>query len=133
MHFLVAAIQHARGKRMIVRNLPLGLERGQHRRVELLRQLDHIIHASQRTITDHDHRPTRVLEHLQCSSQGIRGRQHGAVTEPAGRRVAPPGIRVWNPAFDVTPAELIEALICEHGVIRPVTRERIAEVLGGTG
>jgi len=40
-------------------------------------------------------------------------------------------VRVYNPAFDVTPAELIAALICERGVIRPVTRERIAEVLAG--
>jgi len=49
-----------------------------------------------------------------------------------GRQTAPDGIDVYNPAFDVTPAELIEALICERGVIRPVCKERIAAVLGDT-
>jgi methylthioribose-1-phosphate isomerase len=52
------------------------------------------------------------------------------VTNGFGRQTAPEGIKVYNPAFDVTPAELITAIICERGVIRPVTRERIAEVLG---
>jgi methylthioribose-1-phosphate isomerase len=32
---------------------------------------------------------------------------------------APPGTRAWNPAFDVTPAELITAIITELGVLRP--------------
>ena len=32
---------------------------------------------------------------------------------------APPGTRAWNPAFDVTPAELITAIITELGVVRP--------------
>lgn len=32
---------------------------------------------------------------------------------------APPGTRAWNPAFDVTPAELITAVITELGVLRP--------------
>ena len=30
---------------------------------------------------------------------------------------APEGINVWNPAFDVTPAELIDAIVTEAGVI----------------
>ncbi|MCU0241929.1 MAG: S-methyl-5-thioribose-1-phosphate isomerase, partial [Vicinamibacteria bacterium] len=35
-----------------------------------------------------------------------------------GRLLAPAGVRVRNPAFDVTPARLITAIICEHGVAR---------------
>lgn len=31
---------------------------------------------------------------------------------------APPGTRVWNPAFDVTPADLVTALVTEHGVLQ---------------
>jgi methylthioribose-1-phosphate isomerase len=31
---------------------------------------------------------------------------------------APPGTRAWNPAFDVTPAELVTALVTEHGVLQ---------------
>jgi methylthioribose-1-phosphate isomerase len=41
-------------------------------------------------------------------------------------RMAPEGITAYNPAFDVTPAELITAIITEHGVARPPNRETIA-------
>jgi len=41
------------------------------------------------------------------------------VTEVRGRRIAPVGTAVWNPAFDVTPAELITGLVTEEGVLRP--------------
>lgn len=61
----------------------------------------------------------------------IEQRDPREVTHGFGRATAPEGIRVYNPAFDVTPARLIRAIISERGVIEPVTRERIAEVLGG--
>ncbi|GIW71568.1 MAG: methylthioribose-1-phosphate isomerase [Planctomycetota bacterium] len=48
-----------------------------------------------------------------------------------GVATAPPGIQVWNPAFDVTPARLVRALITERGVIAPPAPERIAAVLAG--
>jgi len=60
----------------------------------------------------------------------IEQRDSREVTHGFGRQTAPDGIDVYNPAFDVTPAELIEAIICEHGVIRPVGREQIASLLG---
>ncbi len=51
------------------------------------------------------------------------------VTELApGVTVAPPGARVYNPAFDVTPAELVTALVTESGVVSPVTPEGLAEL-----
>lgn len=59
----------------------------------------------------------------------IEERDASEITHGFGRRTAPEGVRVYNPAFDVTPARLIRALVCERGVIEPVTRERIAEVL----
>jgi methylthioribose-1-phosphate isomerase len=34
-------------------------------------------------------------------------------------RIAPPGIRVRNPAFDVTPHHLVTAIVTEAGVLRP--------------
>jgi len=56
--------------------------------------------------------------------------RHGReITHGFGRQTAPTGVKVYNPAFDVTPARLIKAIICEHGVIEPVTRERIAAVI----
>ena len=59
----------------------------------------------------------------------IEQRPAAEITRPFGRPIAPEGVAVYNPAFDVTPAERITAIICEHGVIEPVTRERIAAVL----
>lgn len=41
------------------------------------------------------------------------------VTEGFGQRTAPQGVDVWSPAFDVTPNELISAIITEKGVHRP--------------
>ena len=45
-------------------------------------------------------------------------------------QTAPSGIDARNPAFDVTPAELITALITERGLIQPVTRDAIQCTLG---
>ena len=59
----------------------------------------------------------------------IEQRDPREITHGFGRQTAPDGVDVYNPAFDVTPARLITALICEKGVIQPVTRERIAQVL----
>ena len=52
------------------------------------------------------------------------------VTHGFGRQTAPTGVDVYNPAFDVTAAELIAGIITEKGVIRPVNKETIAEVIG---
>lgn len=55
----------------------------------------------------------------------IEERAAEEVTEPFGRRTAPEGVAVWNPAFDVTPAELVTAIITERGVISPVDADAI--------
>ena len=47
-----------------------------------------------------------------------------------GVRTAPEGTHAHNPAFDVTPAELIAAIICERGIIQPVTRAAITAMVG---
>ena len=39
------------------------------------------------------------------------------------------GAAAWNPAFDVTPAELITGFITEHGVLRPPFSESLSPVL----
>ena len=41
------------------------------------------------------------------------------VAEIAGQRVAPEGVSVWNPAFDITPARYITAIVTERGIARP--------------
>jgi len=49
----------------------------------------------------------------------IEDRAASEVTEIRGVRIAPAGTDVRNPAFDVTPAELITAIVTEEGVIEP--------------
>ncbi len=59
----------------------------------------------------------------------IEHRDGREVTHGFGRQTAPDGIDVYNPAFDVTPADLIAAFITERGVIRPPYRETLAKTL----
>jgi len=59
----------------------------------------------------------------------IEERPAGEVTGYRGARWAPEGVAVRNPAFDVTPAELITAVICEKGVAREPNRDRIRALL----
>jgi len=53
------------------------------------------------------------------------------ITEGFGRRTAPQGVRTYCPAFDVTPAELITAIITDRGVIQPVCEREIRRLLEG--
>jgi methylthioribose-1-phosphate isomerase len=41
------------------------------------------------------------------------------VTHLAGKRIAPEGVSVRNPSFDVTPARLVSAIVTEKGILRP--------------
>jgi methylthioribose-1-phosphate isomerase len=49
----------------------------------------------------------------------IEERPAEEVTHLGGQRVAAEGVSVRNPAFDVTPARLVSAIVCERGVARP--------------
>ena len=58
---------------------------------------------------------------LDCPHGGaipIEERAAREVTEPFGVRIAPPGVQVRNPAFDVTPARYVSAIVTERGVAR---------------
>jgi methylthioribose-1-phosphate isomerase len=59
----------------------------------------------------------------------IEERAAEEMTGYRGTRWAPEGIRVRNPAFDVTPAELITAIICEKAVVRLPSRERLQPLI----
>jgi len=50
----------------------------------------------------------------------VEQRPDDEVTSFAGTPVAPPGSAAHNPAFDVTPAALVTALVTENGIARPV-------------
>ncbi|MBX6378836.1 MAG: S-methyl-5-thioribose-1-phosphate isomerase, partial [Clostridia bacterium] len=49
----------------------------------------------------------------------IEERSPDEVRGAAGVRWAPPEVPAWNPAFDVTPAELVTAIVTDRGVARP--------------
>ena len=58
----------------------------------------------------------------------IEERDAAEVREAAGALLTVEGTRCRNPAFDVTPAELVWALVTERGAARPVTAETVAAV-----
>jgi len=63
----------------------------------------------------------------------IEQRSPDEITRWADRVIAPDGIDVYNPAFDVTPADNVTAIITERGVITAPRADRIAQLLGSTG
>lgn len=56
----------------------------------------------------------------------IEERDPDEIRRGFGRLTAPADVPVWAPAFDVTPAELIAAIVTDRGVIRPPLKEGIA-------
>lgn len=58
----------------------------------------------------------------------IEERHPDEVTSAFGRRTAPPGVSVYNPAFDITPHELVTAIITESGIVRAPYEESLAQL-----
>lgn len=58
----------------------------------------------------------------------IEERHEKEITNAFGKRTAPEGIKVFNPAFDVTPHELITAIITEKGIIEAPYRENLQKL-----
>jgi methylthioribose-1-phosphate isomerase len=59
----------------------------------------------------------------------IEKREPHEITHGFGRQTAPEGIDAYNPAFDVTPAELIAGIVTEKGLIRPVDSATIRSIV----
>ena len=59
----------------------------------------------------------------------IEERDPSEVTHCGGRRIAPEGVKVANPAFDVTDHELITAIITEKGIVYPPYEENLKKIL----
>jgi methylthioribose-1-phosphate isomerase len=73
---------------------------------------------------------------FQCANGGripIEQRDAREVTELFGVRVAPQGVEVRNPAFDVTPARYVSAIITERGIARPPYLESLAALASESG
>jgi len=58
----------------------------------------------------------------------IEHRDAREVSHGFGSQTAPDQIEVFNPAFDVTPAELVTAIITEHGVVHPPYADSLRQV-----
>ncbi len=59
----------------------------------------------------------------------IEERDAREVTHIEGVPIAPAGVRVGNPAFDVTPHKYVTALVTERGVVRPPFVENLRVIL----
>jgi methylthioribose-1-phosphate isomerase len=58
----------------------------------------------------------------------IEQRSPREVTHHAGKQLTPHGVGIENPAFDVTPAKYVTAIITERGVLRPPYQESLLEL-----
>jgi methylthioribose-1-phosphate isomerase len=63
----------------------------------------------------------------------IEERAAEEVVAPWGRRLAPAGVEVRNPAFDVTPHRHVSAIVTERGIIRPPFAEGMERIWGADG
>lgn len=68
------------------------------------------------------------LETLTGEDIPIEERHEKEITCAFGTRTAPEGIKVYNPAFDVTPNELITAIITEKGIVRAPYNEELKKL-----
>jgi methylthioribose-1-phosphate isomerase len=75
--------------------------------------------------------PTSTLDLATPDGSRIPIEQRGEseVLTAGGKRIAPEGARAWNPAFDVTPACLIDAIVTEKGVVLAPTVDKIAAMM----
>jgi methylthioribose-1-phosphate isomerase len=76
--------------------------------------------------------PTSTLD-LACPSGAdipIEARAEDEVLQFAGAPTAAAGARAWNPAFDVTPAELIDVIVTERGAVERPDRAKLHALTG---
>jgi methylthioribose-1-phosphate isomerase len=76
--------------------------------------------------------PTSTIDPATPDGAGIpiEQRDPAEVTEMwYARRMAPEGAAAFNPAFDVTPASLITAIVTERGILYPPYGESISQIL----
>jgi len=75
--------------------------------------------------------PVSTFDLTLKTGDGIPIEERGAeeVTEGFGRRTAPAKVKVYSPAFDVTPAKYIAGIITERGVIRKPTTAKVRKMI----
>jgi methylthioribose-1-phosphate isomerase len=72
--------------------------------------------------------PTSTIDQGTAKGSDIEVEERVAeeITMIGSERVAPEGIEVFNPAFDITPAKLISGIITEKGIVYPPYEEGLA-------
>lgn len=75
--------------------------------------------------------PTSTVDMATADGNGIEIELRDAeeLLSMSGRRTVVAGAQAWNPVFDVTPHELIDAIVTERGVIASPQRERMRALL----
>ena len=76
--------------------------------------------------------PTATIDLATADGTAIRVEQRdaGEVTHFGGTRTAPRATHAHNPAFDVTPAALVTAIVTERGIVRPPLGSNLRALLG---
>jgi len=59
----------------------------------------------------------------------IENRSSTEVLACGGQCIAPEGAEAWNPAFDITPAELVDAIVTENGIVESPNAEKMAAMM----
>lgn len=77
--------------------------------------------------------PTSTVDLTLASGTAIPIEQRAAteLLTLNGQPMAADGAEVWNPSFDVTPADLVDALVTERGVVRSPNTEKISNMMSG--
>jgi methylthioribose-1-phosphate isomerase len=77
--------------------------------------------------------PTTTVDMDIASGAEIPIEQRGQdeVLNCGGKRIAAEGANAWNPAFDVTPAELVDVIITEKGVVLNPTLQKMQAMMRG--
>lgn len=75
--------------------------------------------------------PTSTIDMDTAQGADIRieHRSTDEILKLDGERIAAEGVSAWNPVFDITPAKLITALVCERGVVHHPDRAKLAALL----
>ena len=60
----------------------------------------------------------------------IENRPSNEITAFRGQPIAPTGVPAHNPSFDVTPAELVDAIVSEKGIIRSPDTDKMRSMFG---
>lgn len=73
--------------------------------------------------------PTSTIDPATADGASIPIEERSAeeVAGYRGHRAAPQGVRVWNPAFDMTPADLVTGFVTDRGIVPPAELARVID------